>query len=303
MIALQKIVKSVEYDYTDIQKIIDALCCRNDCLQQFCIGKSCAGRNITAVKLGECKEYVLFAAAFHGSEHITSNILLMFLEEYAHAYRKCCSLSGINIKKALGNRGVIFVPRVNPDGCEISIKGALGCGKAAGEIYKMCRGDFRHFNANLRGVDINHNFDAGWKKLNALERKSGIFGPAATRFGGYSPNSEPETQAMVTLCKNYNIHHAMALHSQGEVIYWSYNGYEDKTAKRMAEIMATTSDYALDVPLSIATGGGFKDWFIEEYLRPAFTVEVGKGKNPLPIESAPKIYSDVREMLTIFTIM
>ena len=246
---------------------------------------------------------MLFAAAFHGSEHITSNILLMFLEEYAHAYRKCCSLSGINIKKALGNRGVIFVPRVNPDGCEISIKGALGCGKAAGEIYKMCRGDFRHFNANLRGVDINHNFDAGWKKLNALERKSGIFGPAATRFGGYSPNSEPETQAMVSLCKNYNIHHAMALHSQGEVIYWSYNGYEDKTAKRMAEIMATTSDYALDVPLSIATGGGFKDWFIEEYLRPAFTVEVGKGKNPLPIESAPKIYSDVREMLTIFTIM
>lgn len=300
---MQRIVKSVEYDYAKMQKIIDALCCRNECLQQFCIGKSCAGRDITAIKIGESDEYVLLAAAFHGSEHITSNVLLMFLEEYAYAYGKGCSLAGINIKKALGDRGVIFVPRVNPDGCEISINGAMGCGKAAGEIYKMCKGDFAHFNANLRGVDINHNFDAGWKKLHALERKQGILGPASTRFGGYSPASEPETQAMINLCKCYNVHHAMALHSQGEVIYWSYNGYEDKTAKRMAEIMATTSDYALDVPISIATGGGFKDWFIEEYLRPAFTVEIGKGKNPLPIENAAQIYNDICEMLTIFTIM
>lgn len=300
---MQRIVKPIEYDYLKMQKIIDALCCRNECLQQFCIGKSCAGRDITAVKIGQSDEYVLLAAAFHGSEHITSNILLMFIEEYAYAYGKGCSLAGINIKKALGGRGVIFVPRVNPDGCEISINGAIGCGGLSGEIYKICKGDFAHYNANLRGVDINHNFDAGWKKLHALERKQGILGPAPTRFGGYLPASEPETQAIINLCKCYNIHHAMALHSQGEVIYWSYNGYEDKTAKRMAEIMATTSDYALDVPISIATGGGFKDWFIEEYLRPAFTVEVGKGKNPLPIGDAPNIYNDIREMLTIFTIL
>ena len=300
---MQRIVKSVEYDNIKMQKIIDALCCRNNCLQPICIGKSCAGRDITAIKIGDCNEYVLLAAAFHGSEHITTNVLLMFLEEYAYAYNQNGSLCGINVKKALGDRGVIFVPRVNPDGCEISINGAMGCGKAAGEIYKMCKGDFAHFNANLRGVDINHNFDAGWKKLREIERKSGIFGPNFTRFGGYAPNSEPETQAMINLCKNYDIHHAMALHAQGEVIYWSYNGYEDKTSKRMAEIMATTSNYALDVPISIATGGGFKDWFIEEFLRPAFTVEIGKGKNPLPIEDAQKIYSEIREMLTIFTIM
>lgn len=300
---MQRIVKSVDYDYAEMKKIIDALCCRNPVLQPFTIGKSCAGREITAIKINSDTEYVLFAAAFHGSEHITSNVLLMFLEEFATAYTHNNSIADINVRKAMGNRGIIFVPCVNPDGCEISIRGALGCGKEAGNIYKMSKGDFLHWNANLRGVDINHNFDAGWQKLHELERKSGILGPSATRFGGYTPHSEPETIAMVNLCKEYNIHHALALHSQGEVIYWSYNGYESKTSKQMAEIMAATSSYALDVPVGLAYGGGFKDWFISEYLRPGFTVELGKGKNPLPITDAQKIYSGIREMLTITAIM
>lgn len=300
---MKKIIKSVNYDYREMKKFIDVLCCRIPTIQPFCIGKSCAGRDITALKINPADEYVLFTAAFHGSEHITSNILLMFIEDFCTAYTQNLSLCGINIRKALGDRGVIFVPRVNPDGCEISINGALGCGKDAGKIYKLCGGDFTHFNANLRGVDINHNFDAGWKKLHALERKSGILGPASTRFGGDRPHSEPETMALVKLCKDYNIHHALALHSQGEVIYWDYNGLEGKTARRMAEIMATVSGYALDVPVGLASGGGFKDWFISEYLRPAFTVEVGKGQNPLPVNSAGEIYNDICEMLTISAIM
>lgn len=300
---MQRIVKSVDYDYANIKKIIDALCCRNANLQQFVIGKSCAGRDITAVKINSNTEYVLFAAAFHGSEHITSNVLLMFLEEFITAYEQNRSLAGLNVRKALGKRGLIFVPLVNPDGCEIAIKGAVGCGKAAKNVFKLCQGDFAHWNANLRGVDINHNFDAGWNNLHKLEQKSGIFGPSATRFGGYMPNSEPETVALVNLCKEYNIHHTLALHSQGEVIYWSYNGYEDNVAKQMAEIMAATSGYALDTPIGIAKGGGFKDWFLQEFLRPAFTVEIGKGKNPLPITDAKKIYITLREMLTISAIM
>lgn len=300
---MNRIVKSVDYDYVGLRKIIDMLCCKNPVLQQFSIGKSCAGRDIPAIKIHSDTEYVLFTAAFHGSEHITSNILLMFLEELTYAYTHNCSLCGINVRKALGKRGIMFVPIINPDGCEISIHGALGCGREAGDVYKMCQGDFTHWNANLRGVDINHNFDAGWQELHDLERKSGIFGPAATRFGGYTPCSEPETQALVRLCSEHNIHHALALHSQGEVIYWSYNGYETKTSKRMAEIMATTSGYALDVPVGLALGGGFKDWFLKEYLRPAFTVEVGRGKNPLPIADASKIYNDICEMLTISSIM
>ena len=71
----------------------------------------------------------------------------------------------------------------------------------------------------------------------------------------------------------------------------------------MAEIMATASGYALDVPSAIATGGGFKDWFIEEFNRPGFTVEIGKGKNPLPPEKSEEIYRQLKEMLILCCIM
>ena len=108
---------------------------------------------------------------------------------------------------------------------------------------------------------------------------------------------------MTELCRNTKIRHAVALHSQGEVIYWSYGDSTPPRAKKMAEIMATTSGYALDTPIGLASGGGFKDWFITEFNRPGFTVELGRGNNPLPPESAGEIYMRVEKMLMLCTVM
>lgn len=300
---MERIIKSVDLDYKNMLYSIEAICEKFPAATSFTLGKSCMGKDIKALEIGSGPEKVLFAAAFHGSEHITTNIALFFAEELVCALSLNCSMAGINIKRALKERSVIIVPRVNPDGCEIALRGAAACGERTDEIRKICLGDFSHWNANYRGVDINHNFNADWQELHALEQKNGILGPASTRFGGYSPESEPETVAITSLCRNENIRHALALHSQGEVIYWDYKGLEGETAKKMAQIMASSSGYALDVPTGLASGGGFKDWFIKERCAPAFTVEVGLGKNPLPIESAAKIYADVREMLTLAAIM
>ncbi len=297
------IILSEDYDHQGRQKAIKELCTEFGFLSSFVIGKSCAGRDITALRLGRGSDYSLFAAAFHGSEHITSTVLLMFIEELCRAVKEDGFIAGLNARKALFGRGVIFVPCVNPDGCEISVRGAIGCGNSSARIRRLCHGDFAHWNANLRGVDLNHNFDAGWKALRELERQSGIYGPAPTRFGGYSPESEPETKALADLCRTNRIHHVIALHSQGEVIYWTYGKNRPPRAERMAQIMATSSGYALDVPIELAAGGGFKDWFIETFNRPGFTVELGLGENPLPPENAGRIYNKVREMLTLSAIM
>ena len=170
-------------------------------------------------------------------------------------------------------------------------------------LYSIRNNDFAHWNANFRGVDINHNFDAGWEQLRILEEKKGIYGPSKTRFGGYRPESEPETVALTQLCRSIQIRHVLALHSQGEVIYWNYGNKTIPRSRKMAEIMATSSGYALDIPIGLASGGGFKDWFICEFLRPGFTVELGLGENPLPCESAEAIYEKVEEMLMLCTIM
>lgn len=300
---MDSVVISKEYTYRERQAVIDFLCEKYKFIKRLSIGRSCMGKNIIALKIGESKSYSLITAATHGSERITSTVLLMFVSELCKAITLGKSIEGVNVRKGMLGRGVIFVPCVNPDGCDISLLGKSVCGQKAQEFSNLCRGDFKKWNANARGVDINHNFDAGWEILRKKEISLGIVGPGPTRYGGIRPHSEPETYALVDLCRNTNIRHVLSLHSQGEVIYWTYGSKIPDKARGMAEIMATTSGYALDVPVDIATGGGFKDWFIKEFTRPGFTVEIGKGKNPLPANEAYKIYKQIRELLMLSTIM
>jgi len=37
---------------------------------------------------------------------------------------------------------------------------------------------------------------------------------------------------------------------------------------------------------------GYKDWFLQEYQRPGYTIEAGLGQNPLPISQFDEIYRD-----------
>ena len=59
----------------------------------------------------------------------------------------------------------------------------------------------------------------------------------------------------------------------------------------------------LEDPEGLASLGGFKDWFIGEFNRPGFTVELGKGQNPLPMSDLDDIYCRVEEMLTLVCLM
>lgn len=296
-------VEPKTYDYTALRKVMRTLCERYGFLKEIRLGSSCAGREIIGLRIGKGAEYALIAAAFHGSEYLGENVLLFFAEELCEAMQNNGFIAGMNARRALFGRGVVLVPCVNPDGCEIAIHGRSACGSLAPAVERLCRGDFAHWNANLRGVDINHNFDADWEELHKRERKAGIFGPAPRRFGGHRFESEPETVALTELCRAGRIRHAMALHTQGEVIYWTYGDTRPPRSERMAEILATSSGYALDVPTGLAEGGGFKDWFIKEIGRPAFTVEMGSGQNPLPIAESAVIYERLREMLMLTAIM
>lgn len=297
------IINSIDYDYLQVKQNIQKLCEKYPIIHYSVIGRSCVGRDIPLLKIGRGAQYVLLAAAFHGSEHITTNLLLKFTEDLCGALTLDRDIAGINARRALKDRGLMIVPLVNPDGCEISLRGSVGCGYLENAVKNIARGNYKKWNANARGVDINHNFSAGWEKLHRLEQESGIKGPAMTRFGGYSPESEPETLALTELCRNNRIRHALAFHSQGEVIYWNYNNKAPAKSRQMAEILSGSSGYMLDEPSGLAVGGGFKDWFISEFNQPAFTVEIGKGENPLDISELGSIYSQLREMLMLSAVM
>ncbi|NLA77634.1 MAG: gamma-D-glutamyl-meso-diaminopimelate peptidase, partial [Clostridiales bacterium] len=71
----------------------------------------------------------------------------------------------------------------------------------------------------------------------------------------------------------------------------------------MAKILAASSEYKLVKNEGLCSHGGFKDWFIEEFSRPAFTVEMGLGKNPLPLSDFEDIYKKIEEMLLLSVLM
>lgn len=295
----QSIIRPEEHDFCRVRDKIYALKGKYPFLKLGVIGKSVLGRELYSLQIGTAKETVLYAGAFHGQERLTTLVLLRFAEALCHALQEDSELSGVSARRALFGRSLLIVPDVNPDGCDAALCGAKACGSAAARIYQLCEGDFSVWNANARGVDLNHNFDAGWEILHEMERRAGIYGPAPRRYGGPRPESEPETCALTALCRQTDVRTVMAFHSQGEEIYWSYGEHTPPRSRRMAEILSASSGYAMEEPMGLASHGGFKDWFIEKFGRPGFTVEIGRGKNPLPPADLETIYPRIEEMLLL----
>ena len=239
----------------------------------------------------------------HGIEWLTSLVLLKFVENIATAYEKGGLLSGFNIKDILENKKLIIIPELNPDGIEIAIKGASACGKYKEENYEICKGDFSFWSANARGVDINHNFNADWYSLREAEKEAGINSPATSRYGGLFPESEPETAAITRLCRRIPVEMLITFHSQGKEIFYEYGKNTPEKALYIAKMFSALTDYTLVKNEGLYSSGGLKDWFIEEFKRPAFTIEIGKGKNPLPLEDIDEIYEKLETMLIAGTIL
>jgi len=245
---------------------------------------------------------VLFVGGMHGNEALTSTLLLLFIEELCQKLNQNTLISGIEFSRVLQNRSLLFVPLSNPDGCEIALKGENAFFENIQEIKQMCKGDFSSWKANSRGVDINRNFRTGWEEAKKISNQRGIIGPTFGKYGGEYPESEAETVALVNLCEKLKPRMLLTLHTQGEVIYY---GWQDaiNTHKRIAEIFSMLSGYALEEPEEISFGGGFKDWFVSRFSMPGFTIECGKGTNPLPPSKIMPIYKRLFEMLCIATIL
>lgn len=272
-------------------------------LQVFPAGDSVLGREIPAVMLDKGPDTVVIAAAFHGQEWITSLVALRLCADIAAAWAEGGTLADLDIRRACAGRRVIWLPQVNPDGVEIALHGSAAAGRFAPLVRRLGGDKAGLWQANARGVDINHNFPAGWNVLQQMERAKGIDSPSPRQWGGPCPASEPETTALIHLCRRIRPRHVIALHTQGEEIYWTYGERTPKRARLMAQVMADASGYAVASPEGLASHGGFKDWFIEETGRPGFTIELGKGKNPLPLSDVDPLYAKAQEMLLLATFM
>ena len=281
------------------EKLINDLDLNYEFVKIETFAKSVCLRDIKSLQIGNKNNMVFWVGAFHGMEWLTSFLLLKFLKNLCDSIKSEKRLFGIDIFNQLQKRGLLVIPCLNPDGVEISTRGSDSAGKYKNFVKEISQGNTSSWQANAHGVDLNHNYNADWEELHELELKNGITSPAITRYGGTRPESEPETQALVNLCKKYDFEHAIAFHSQGEEIYWRYGDSISKDSFLLAKLFAVSSGYTLSAPEGLAVGGGFKDWFISEFNKPGFTVEIGKGKNPLLFSELDAIYEKLEKMLYI----
>lgn len=269
-------------------EIIKALLNEHRSIGVFCAGQSLCGRKIYALRVGRNPCRRLICAGFHGSEYLTVLAALRFSQDLA-----------AGCESGERHQGAVIVPCVNPDGTEIAIHGAEAACRYKPLVIRSCD-DTSHWQANARGVDINRNFAACWCLSRQKEIELGINGPAPTRFGGRCPESEPETRALTRLCRGTEFDRVIALHSQGREIYYSFDCRTPKRSLEFALRLAKVSGYKAAQPEALASFGGFKDWFIHHFGKMGFTVEMGLGKNPLPLSDFEKEYPAVSRLLFEF---
>lgn len=91
----------------------------------------------------------------------------------------------------------------------------------------------------------------------------------------------------------------MSYHTQGEIIYWRYLDFEPAGAEELGKEFAKASTYILDDERETNSYAGYRDWYISKYNLPGYTIETGKGQNPLPINQFDQIYKNNIGILTI----
>ncbi|MGN1059780.1 MAG: M14 family metallocarboxypeptidase [Clostridia bacterium] len=289
------------YTYEAMQQDLAALCSEYTFLKSFSLGQSVRGRALTAISWGTGEKRLFLNGAHHGMEWITSLLLMRLLEEFCRQYRGRTSIGSVQFGTLFQEVTLVFCPMVNPDGVGLAINGLTEdlpvITKTRLKSYNGGSTDFSKWQANLNGVDLNHNYDAAFEKGVFYQHKLGIYGPGPTRYSGPAPESEPESHAVADFTRAFLPDIAVAYHTQGEIIYYDFESKATERGRQMAAAMAEISGYELDQTEGMASYSGYKDWVINEFYLPAFTIEAGLGENPLPLNQFDKIYHDNLNML------
>lgn len=276
------------YNYAALTTELEQLAAIYPFIRMRSIGSSVMGKNIPEVRLGTGAKRVHVNGSFHAHEWITTPVLMRFLNEYLLALTNNSGIRGLNMLPYYSATTLSMVPNVNPDGVDLVIHGLPEEEPYRSTVLAINQGstDFSGWKANIRGVDLNNQYPAEW----AIEAARKPTQPAPRDFPGTAPLTEPEAIAMADLTREGDFDRVLAFHTQGKVIFWGFLGLEPPESEVLVTEFSRVSGY---VPIrTVDSYAGYKDWFIQEWRRPGFTIELGRGVNPLPITQFEEIYQE-----------
>lgn len=276
------------YDYSRLVDDVRNLLLIYPFIQVSAIGNSVLGRHIPEVVIGCGSKRVHYNGSFHANEWITTAVIMTFMNDYLLALTNNANIRGIPAANLYLHSFLSTVPMVNPDGVELVLNGPPENETWRNWVMKLNKGntDFSGWKANIRGVDLNDQFPAKWEVERARNPKE----PSPRDYGGERPLSEPEAFAMAELTRYRDFARVLAFHTQGKVMYWGIDHLEPPESTILVEEFSRVSGY--EPVRNIESYAGYKDWFIQEWRRPGFTIELGSGVNPLPLNQFDEIYRD-----------
>lgn len=233
---------------------------------------------------------------------------MKFLENLCIAYSRNSKLYGYNIRQILNHSTLYIAPMINPDGVNlVNNKIDFNSNEYAYARYiskKFPDIPFPNgWKANINGVDLNLQFPADWDSAEKIKYSQGYSSPAPKNFVGQKPLTEPEALALHNFTLTHNFRIILTYHTQGKEIYWQFKNYAPKESYNIGSKFAQCSGYYLsEVPYE-SSFAGYKDWFLQEFRRPAFTIEAGFGENPLSLSQFDSIYNDNIGILVLAAIL
>ena len=295
---------SVPITSASCQRMICALVERYPFCRTELLGSTVFQRPLRTLVIGTGRRKVLYTAAHHANEWITALVLLKYAEDLAEAIQTDGEIGGIRARQIAETATIYMLPMVNPDGVDLVV-GAIREGDIGYAIARRISQDYPQipfpdgWKANLLGTDLNLNYPAGWLMAREIKAAQGFIFPAPRDFVGRAPLNQLETQALAGYTEYLDPALVLAYHSQGEEIYWQFGNYEIPGARELGEQFAEASGYTLAETPYASSFAGYKDWFIQQFRRPGYTIEVGRGENPLPLSQFAEIYRDNVGILTI----
>ena len=302
------IAPDISYSYSILQMNINSLNTIYPFIETGSIGSSVLGNNIPYIRIGNGPKEIFYNGSFHANEWITTPVLMKFIDQYLTSYVNNSTIFGYNARNLFNSVSLYIVPMVNPDGVNL----VTGEYKHGSSQYIRAQAIARNYpsipfpsgwKANINGVDLNLQFPAGWEQARQIKFSQGFTSPAPRDYVGDVPLVAPEALAVYNFTLSHNFELILTYHTQGKEIYWQFQNYATQKARLIGEQFSNVSGYRLAQVPFVSSFAGYKDWFLQEYRRPGYTIEAGIGQNPLPISGFNEIYNDNLGILVLGMIL
>ena len=304
-------VSKVKYSYAEMVDDLSKLYSKySDKMSYEVVGTSLDGRNIYAVTLGSqsAEKQIVVTAGIHGREYLTPMLVMKQLEFYLYNY-DTAQYGGVPLSEIFEEFQICILPMCNPDGVTLALFG-IGAIKSDSlkdsirEVYESDKSRgyigsdsfekyLSYWKSNARGVDLNRNFNTSdWESVSYVSQ------PSFRNYKGTAPLSEPESQAMVRYVESLsNPVLSLAIHSQGEVIYFDCGQNDIHPSLNLAKKINSLTKY--NIVYDVRSEAAFDDWCIKNKGIPSVTVETGSYSvtDPIKLSEFDSIWNACRDLL------